>query len=126
VPADVTAAALAAFDARTPDADVAVLVADSLDDPASDPADRQLRFAGSDRELIVSVVAPNDGLDGRVVVDLQPAEGALEVQTRGDAEVTAVPVLPGRWLISPACTGLVSFVVVVPGARRLCTEWTRI
>ena len=122
VPRDVTTAALAAFDARDPDADVASLVQDSLDDPSSDPGVRRLRFACGEREVLVSVDGGSD--EARMVVDLQPPDGTLEVLTRSGAPVDVVSVLPGRWLISPPCTGLVSFVVA-GGARRLSTEWTR-
>jgi hypothetical protein len=118
----VTSAALAAFDARDPDADVASLVQDSLDDASSDPDVRRLRFASGDREVLVAVETGNG--EARMVVDLQPPDGTLQVLTRSGAPVDVVSVLPGRWLISPPCTGLVSFVVD-GGARRLSTEWTR-
>lgn len=124
VPSDVTTAAFAAFDARDPQADVATLVSDSLDDPGADPDRRQLCYAFGDREIQVSVLAGSEDGQARMVVDVHPPDGTLEVQTRAGDTVVVVPVLPGRWLISPPCSGLVSFVVL-GGPRRLATEWTR-
>ena len=125
VPPDVTSAALAAFDARDPQADVAVLVSDSLDEADADLDDRRLRFAFGDREIEVAVHPGSEDGQARVVIDVRPPEGSLEVHSRAGDPVEVVPVLPGRWRIDQPCAGLVSFVVTGAG-RRLATEWTRL
>lgn len=119
VPAEVAERARAAFSARDRHADLADLVADSLDDGRTDPATRTVSFSGAG--VRVSVRRATQALV--VVVDPAP-DGPLEVQDRQDASMTVTCTGAGQWEVAPVPQGPVS-LVVHDGTRRVRTAWTR-
>lgn len=119
VPAGVAERARAAFGARDRHADLADLVADSLDDVTTDPAARTVSFSGAG--VRVSVRRASQAL----VVEVDPApDGHLEVQDRRDASTTVTCTGTGQWEVAPVPQGPVS-LVVHDGTRRVRTAWTR-
>lgn len=120
VPAGVAELARSAFSARDLHAGRADVVADSLDDVDSDPATRTVSFNGAG----VRVLVRRAGQALQVEVDPAPY-ALLEVQDRRDTDAPIVtPTGVGTWEVAPVPVGPVS-IVLVDGARRVRTAWTR-
>lgn len=130
VPPVVVAGALAAFRAVDPDAVVAELVADSLDDEVPDgvaPGERRLLFQAPGLTCVLTLeAASGDGSVLSVVVEPAPADDVLEVQgPTGPVLSTCRASPPGRWRLSPAPTGPVSLTVRGSDSP-VRTAWTRL
>jgi hypothetical protein len=126
VPAAVTAAARAAFDTRSLDAELAALIYDSATDDrllvgsrgAADSA-RILVFRTEESTVEVEFV------EGRALGQIDPV-GAETVSlespqaTLGQAEIDSA----GCFVMAGSFSGMVRIVLHGPGDARLVTEWT--
>lgn len=127
VPAEVVAAARAAFGERRPDTGTALLVRDSYDDAGPLGVERTITYSGGGIDVEVSISSASGATKG-AVVEVRPSgvEG-LEVRLAGAAtgtEVLAEPVRDGVWSITPAPSGPVSLSTRVAGSV-VCTAWVR-
>ena len=100
------------------------LVADSLDDASSDPAERSLRFAGACVELTMRV--RDVGRRRRVELEVRPPVLGRVLLHEGDGGVVAAPPSPdSRWhdLVVPA--GPLAVGLETSGGS-LRTAWVRL
>lgn len=125
VPAQVLAAARAAFDVYDRTATTAGLTGDAYGCTDAGGV-RMLTFAGGGREVRLSVVPEQDGqtvLDVEVVAAVPGTALEVEVRVRDEASVAVERLAASRWSVRPLPTGPVS-VSVRTGSRVVNTEWT--
>jgi 5-keto 4-deoxyuronate isomerase len=128
VPAAVTAAARAAFDTRSLDAELAALIYDSATDDrllvgsraAADSA-RILVFRTEESTIEIEFV------DGRALGQIDPAgAGTVSLESPqaalGQAEIDSA----GCFVIEGSFSGMIRIVLHGPDDARLVTEWTRL
>ncbi len=128
VPAAVTAAARAAFDTRSLEAELAALIYDSATD------DRLLIGSRAAADSVRILVFRHEGstieiefVEGRALGQIDPVSaGMVSLESPqaqlGQAEVDGA----GCFVIEGSFSGLVRLVLRGPAETRLVTEWTRL
>ena len=122
-PADGRSSALRAFAARDPRSDLAVTVFNSQDedDPGSG---HEVRFAAGSLYITLS---SSRGTESGLLVKVDPAPSELAILTlevqRGEVPIGTRPGSQ-EWHFLPTPSGPIS-VLLLDGARRVRTEWTR-